>query len=36
MKKIAIFGATGGVGLHATEAALKKGVIHIFILLIQL
>lgn len=25
MKKIAIFGATGGVGLHATELALKRG-----------
>jgi putative NADH-flavin reductase len=25
MKRIAIFGATGGVGIHATEVALKKG-----------
>lgn len=25
MKRIAIFGATGGVGVHATEVALKKG-----------
>jgi len=27
MKRIAIFGATGGVGIHATEVALKKGMI---------
>jgi putative NADH-flavin reductase len=25
MKRIAIFGATGDVGLHATEVALKRG-----------
>jgi NADPH:quinone reductase-like Zn-dependent oxidoreductase len=25
MKRIAIFGATGGVGLHVTELALEKG-----------
>jgi NADPH:quinone reductase-like Zn-dependent oxidoreductase len=36
MKKIAIFGATGGVGLHATEVALKRGVIQILILLMEL
>jgi NADPH:quinone reductase-like Zn-dependent oxidoreductase len=27
MKRIAILGATGGVGIHATEVALKKGMI---------
>ncbi|XP_021917133.1 flavin reductase (NADPH) isoform X2 [Zootermopsis nevadensis] len=32
MKRIAIFGATGGVGLHVTEVALKRG-LHIKALL---
>jgi putative NADH-flavin reductase len=36
MKKIAIFGATGGAGLHATEEALKRGMINILILLMEL
>lgn len=33
MKRIAIFGATGGVGLHVTEVALKRGTSDIPVLL---
>jgi NADPH:quinone reductase-like Zn-dependent oxidoreductase len=33
MKRIAIFGATGGVGLHATEIALERGTTDITVLI---
>jgi hypothetical protein len=36
MKKVAIFGGTGGTGIQVTEVALKRGMINILILLLEL